>query len=529
MPLPDTTPASRQLAVIFSARTDVGRTRDHNEDNFLVDRRLKLYIVCDGLGGHHGGEIASATAVNVVREHVREHRELLEMFAEESDERREVLDLLRDAVKLANERIHERGRLSQSARSMGTTLSLMLVVGQRGYIAHVGDTRVYRLRGGNFEQLTEDHSLYNEMQRGLQVSAETIQAVGDRIRNQITRAVGVNPTVDVDVFSVPLGARDRFLLASDGLHGPVDDTRIQAYLAEPTLEAIASELIEAANAAGGPDNITAVVLELEEVDDAPGEPGVPPLLREVFAAARSHPFFAPFSDGEVARILDGVERLILAPGELLFASGQALLGTYVVLSGAISAGDSRVPTNPTHETLRRGAVLCEDALLHERPAPYNALGAPGTGAVVAIVPRAIFLSGVVQKPLLLLKVAQTIASLLGRRLDNAVLTAGQASLHVWDPRMKPRPNTRPTERPRVLPEPPSGARGGQQARETMPSMPAIPAIPSLPPAQRRPRSDRPGSDQPRSLTLPAIPSIKSPGMPPPLPPPLPGANGKDES
>lgn len=535
-PLPSTTP--KEIDVLFSARTDVGRSREHNEDNFLVDRRLRLYIVCDGLGGHHGGEIASATAVNVVREHVREHRELLEMFDGDAYERPEVLQLLEAAVKLANERIHERGRLAQSARGMGTTLSLLLIVGGRGYTAHVGDTRIYRLRGGAFTQITEDHSLLTEMQRGLQVSAETMQAVGDRIKNQVTRAVGVHPTVDVDVASIDLLDGDRFLLASDGLHGPVPDEVLATVLADPSLDAVTSRCIDLANAAGGPDNITAVVLEIETSDAAPADPALT-LARQAFMLARSQPVFRSFADGDLARILDGAERVALAPGEVLVDHDGSVSGLHILLSGELVMQDLR-GGGATPVVLKPGALIFEEALLAERLAPCRITAMRHGPAALAHIPRAIFLSHAVQKPLLLLKVAQAIAVSSARRLDHAVSTTGSLSFYLHDPDGSGGPSTRPIDRSAgVSAGPPTGIglRPGQQRAAvsskppgSVPPPPPGATAPAIPSAQepRSRQSERSPSDT-RHLTLPAIPSIKSPSLAPPLPPPLPpGRERRDD-
>ncbi len=535
-PLPQ--PPPRQIDVLFSARTDVGRSREHNEDNFLVDRRLRLYIVCDGLGGHHGGEIASATAVNVVREHVREHRELLEMFDGDEQERPEVLLLLEAAVKLANERIHERGRLAQTARGMGTTLSLLLVVGSRGYTAHVGDTRIYRLRDGAFSQITEDHSLLTEMQRGLHVSAETMQAVGDRIKNQVTRAVGVNPTVDVDVGSVDLRDGDRFLLASDGLHGPVPDDILASVLADPSLDAVTSRCIDLANAAGGPDNITAVVLEIETSDAEPADPSLT-LARQAFALARGQAIFRGFADGDLARILDGVERVSLPPGAVLVDHDNSVSGLHILLSGELVIQDLR-NAGATPVVLKPGALIFEEALLAERLAPCRITAMRHGQASLAHVPRAIFLSHAVQKPLLLVKVAQAIAISGARRLDHAVATTGSLPFYLPDPDASGDPSTRPTDRASGLnAAPPTGIglRPGQQRAAvsskppgTVPPPPPGATAPALPSAQdgRSRQGERSASDT-RHLTLPAIPSIKSPSLAPPLPPPLPpGRERRDD-
>src|ERR1700691_5022432 len=152
----------------FYAATDVGRVRDHNEDNFLVDKKLALFIVADGMGGHAAGEIASAIAVRVMHEEVRRERELLDAYArrEPGDDkvtRRDIVALLEQAVQRASSKVHEEAATDPNKRGMGTTLSALLIVGDQGFIAHVGDSRIYLIRGERVEQLTEDHTVVNEL------------------------------------------------------------------------------------------------------------------------------------------------------------------------------------------------------------------------------------------------------------------------------------------------------------------------------------------------------------------------------
>ena len=149
----------------FWASTDVGRVRKLNEDNFLVDKRLNLFVVCDGMGGHAAGEVASAIGVRTVRDVVHAHRELLERHERAPDDvptRREVLKLVEKAVLDANSRVYEASIEDEAKRGMGTTCCLLLLSGKRGFIGHVGDSRIYMLRDNSLHQMTEDHSLYNE-------------------------------------------------------------------------------------------------------------------------------------------------------------------------------------------------------------------------------------------------------------------------------------------------------------------------------------------------------------------------------
>jgi len=209
-------------SIRFYAATDVGKVRAHNEDNFLVDKKLALFIVADGMGGHAAGEVASAIAVRTVHEEIKREKELLDDYASGATGTskvtpRDVVALLEHAVQRACSKIHEEARIDAAKRGMGTTLSALLVVGHQGFIAHVGDSRVYLSRGGKIQQLTEDHTVFNELIKRGKLTREQIDKVQQK--NAITRAVGVYERVEVDTLIVELIAGDNVVLASDGLHG----------------------------------------------------------------------------------------------------------------------------------------------------------------------------------------------------------------------------------------------------------------------------------------------------------------------
>ena len=249
--------------VQYFARTDVGRLRDHNEDNYLVDKKLSLSVVADGMGGHAAGEVASALAVRIIHEEIKAHRDVIDAFGEEgADERagsKEILNVLEQAVNRACQKIHEEAKADPAKRGMGTTLSALLIAGSQGFIAHVGDSRIYLLRGGKIQQVTEDHTVYNELVKRGKLTRDQIEKVAQK--NAITRAVGVYERVEVDTLTIEVLPGDQFLLASDGLHGYIAHTaELEPYLEEADGETAAEELIALANRKGGKDNITAVLV-----------------------------------------------------------------------------------------------------------------------------------------------------------------------------------------------------------------------------------------------------------------------------
>src|SRR6186713_3129580 len=174
-----------QNEVRFSALTDVGKKRDHNEDNFLVDKKLSLFVVADGMGGHAAGEVASAIAVRTIHEEIKRERDLLNDFIAGARgasrvTNKDVLALMEHSVQRACSRIHEEAQNDTAKRGMGTTLSALLILGTRGFIAHVGDSRIYLGRGGAVQQITEDHTVFNELVKRGKLSREAIDKIGHK-------------------------------------------------------------------------------------------------------------------------------------------------------------------------------------------------------------------------------------------------------------------------------------------------------------------------------------------------------------
>src|ERR1700759_3040049 len=246
----------------FWPKTDVGRVRDVNEDSFLVDESIGLAIVADGMGGHAAGEIASNIAVHTCRDTIYRERELIDRFERgiDSVSRQDVLRLMEQAVQNACAAVYAEAQKDSGKRGMGTTLIALLLVGSRGFIAHVGDSRIYMLRKGLVHQLTEDHSLINELLKRGRLTPEQIAKLN--MKNAVTRAVGVYESVEVDTLDLDVLAGDNFLLCSDGLSEYAQQSDILRVFREVPEDSVAQTLIDLANAGGGKDNITAVVVKV---------------------------------------------------------------------------------------------------------------------------------------------------------------------------------------------------------------------------------------------------------------------------
>ena len=249
--------ASYKSAVL----TDVGMKREHNEDSFLVNEDLGLYAICDGMGGHAGGETASRLAVQTIE------RELLSARLREDDpfsadkplDDTPLAGALREAVEGACAAVFRTSKSNPELQGMGTTCISLLIHGEHALVGHVGDSRAYLVRDGEITQLSEDHSLVNEQVRAGLLSVE--EAKVSRLKNIITRSVGFEEDVLVDVMGVETRAGDKFLLCSDGLANLVENDEIREFLLAHPLEEVPPRLVELANDRGGDDNITVLAVE----------------------------------------------------------------------------------------------------------------------------------------------------------------------------------------------------------------------------------------------------------------------------
>jgi serine/threonine protein phosphatase PrpC len=235
--------------------THTGLVRATNEDAYLVRPDLGLFAVADGLGGRPAGEVASQMAIDAVREHVEGSGALHPAHNGPL--------LLLGGVEVANALIHATAQGDPSKRGMGTTFTGVLVFGNRIAIAHVGDSRVYRLRGGHLEAMTEDHTLVRELVQAGAMTPE--EAKTSELRSRLVRAVGADESVEIDTRLDVTEPGDVYLLSTDGLHGVLGDEDIAAVLlAEHDLTRAVLELIECALDEGGPDNVTAVLIRIGE-------------------------------------------------------------------------------------------------------------------------------------------------------------------------------------------------------------------------------------------------------------------------
>ncbi|MFM7224281.1 MAG: Stp1/IreP family PP2C-type Ser/Thr phosphatase [Actinomycetota bacterium] len=347
------------MRIVVGSATDVGRVRANNEDAFLVDDEHGCYAVADGMGGHLGGEVASATAIETLRAAVAGNAPIDE------------------AIGRANTAVLAKAATDPALTGMGTTLTGLTVADGAVVIGHVGDSRAYLVRDDAMRLLTDDHSLVGEMIREGRLTVE--QAAVHPQRSVITRCLGSIPDVAVDVIALPVVAGDRIVLCSDGLTTMIGDDEILALAGvdvEP--DEIARRLVAAACAAGGEDNVTVVVVDVEDIDGHPAVVGsnaeatpMPPIAAEPELPPSARPESgAPLPPANRRRSVVRAVALVTAP-ILVIAIAVGVLGWYARRSYFI--GEARgvvviyqgVP----------GGVVGWNPTLRERSAPTLRLGA----------------------------------------------------------------------------------------------------------------------------------------------------------
>jgi len=357
-----------------SGRTDVGQRRGHNEDYFLADAELGLWLVCDGMGGHACGEIASRLAADTIRE--RFWTDLPTLGAR--DPKSTLPMLMTRAVEEASHRIFVQAQQDPAKAGMGTTCTVLLVHGNLGIVGHVGDSRLYILRGGQVHQLSEDHTYIAETVRlGLMTREEAKQTIPT---NVLTRAVGPQPTVRVDTMVFEILPSDTFLLCSDGLTQYLDDeSSLARTLGGEDMATTVDQLVSYANGRGGSDNITALVLR-----------ALPPTRRAEEAIARATQVNVEFqwlrsmnllqelTMAELVRVASRLGQASFNAGEVVIQEGEISNTLYL-----LTAGEAMVArAGRDLAILKAGSHFGEMALLSRRPRSASVTATEPTRALV---------------------------------------------------------------------------------------------------------------------------------------------------
>ena len=245
--------------MFICACSDVGKIRDINQDAYyyIEDDKLPIFIVADGMGGHKAGEVASNLAISTIIRHYESSKQKIlskEMF---------IPQFLNESVELANDNLIEEASGDDELKGMGTTVTMCLILDNEVYIGHVGDSRAYLLRDGELSQITQDHSLVGELLRIGSITKD--EAVNHPKKNIITRALGSNPKINVDVFNRELQNEDKIILCTDGLTNMVTEEKIlEILLSSEIPSAVCSTLVNISNEAGGIDNTTIMIIKAKQ-------------------------------------------------------------------------------------------------------------------------------------------------------------------------------------------------------------------------------------------------------------------------
>jgi serine/threonine protein phosphatase PrpC len=358
------------MKLISWGQTDVGRVRDHNEDAVVVDPRMAFYMVADGVGGGRAGDVASALAAQVVHQRVSElHTEAAQsnLLGDADAMRTRILDCFNRALQEASEAIYFRGMKDETCRGMASTTVAFQILGPLCVIAHVGDSRLYLVRGGVTYQLTEDHTL---LQKLLQTGALTPEE-GRNFphRHVISRSLGSNPHVEVDLLVVDVCPGDRFVACSDGLSDHVGSDEMQKVVMASPPQRAAQKLIAMANERGGEDNITVIVVEAQGGQAQPGRLRTEQkvgFLRDIF-------LFKDLNFQEILKVLTVVREVRFKDGDVVVREGDFGDELFVVVEGMVGVSEIGVPLT----RIGKGGQFGELGLLGNsvRTATVTALGA----------------------------------------------------------------------------------------------------------------------------------------------------------
>ncbi len=341
-----------------ASRTDVGRVRSNNEDNFYADPNLGLFIVCDGMGGHSAGEVASKTACEVITREIAGSGKIREKFlaSGKSADVKVVAKMVEAAIHTACKEVYKKASRNPELAGMGTTCTVVLVAGHnKGILGHVGDSRLYVVRQNMVHQLSDDHTYVNELVKRGALSRE--QARNHPQGNVLSRALGVQPTVPVDTMIFDIDPGDTYLMCSDGLYNYyADPTEITKVIGDADIEGGLNQLIDRAMERGGHDNLTGIVMRIA---------GTPPPADAAVAAEqriailKRIPIFAHLSYNELVKVVGLTQLVKVKSGETFIREGEPGDELYVVLAGEVS-----VVKGGQHITaLKAGAHIGEMALI----------------------------------------------------------------------------------------------------------------------------------------------------------------------
>jgi PPM family protein phosphatase len=389
-------------------QTDVGLKRSTNEDSFVVDPELDLFIVCDGVGGHNAGEVASANTVRLVQQYIRKNRAVVDRYAREDipAHREAVSELVSDAINVACSEVFKMAQADKGKSGMATTIVLFLRAGKKAVIANVGDSRIYQARADRAYQLTEDHAIIAEQIRKGLLKPEEAGKYGKS--DSITRAVGFQEGVEVDTLHIDLAPGDLYLLCSDGLCDYFKEPQdFSTFAKKAKLPDLSKELVTFARAQGGKDNITAIVVHVEaesatKTNESEAMPK-PELIQKI-------PLFRYLTYQELMKVLAVASVRSYMPNDPIIVENSLGNEMFVILSGSVSLLKSGQMIRP----LKPGAFFGEMGLIDNAPRSASIVAAEPTRLMV--IGRADFYPLLRKEPNLAVKLLWSFCQSLNERL-----------------------------------------------------------------------------------------------------------------
>jgi PPM family protein phosphatase len=404
------------MKIVAFGSTDVGQKREHNEDFYLIIPSLGLHIVCDGMGGHAAGEVAAEMAARTVAALIEREREFLTDYNDNPEARDRVLTIARSAVEDASRLIHDRAVSDAQRAGMGTTLIMLLIVGDKGVMAHVGDSRLYMLRGGKLHHMSEDHNYAAEM---VKYGMPPEQARKSPFGNRLTRAVGIQSEVKVDTLLFDVLPDDLYLLCSDGLAGYFEgdqEATLVQLLQQTDRRQLSERLVAAANERGGQDNITAlVVVAQQEADRATEDSERSHQVNRQIDTLRHVSLFRDLTLRETVAVLSKMQSFECEAGHVLIREGERDDRLFVLVEGQLSVSRQGQELNK----LTSGAHIGEMALVSKRP--RTATVTTQKPSKMLMMERTDFETILHKAPALGVKLVLNMAQVLSERLDDAML------------------------------------------------------------------------------------------------------------
>lgn len=394
-------------------QSDVGKVRSHNEDCFRIDPELGLYLVCDGMGGHAAGEVASQAAATELQRYIATHRARLSAFDGTPRAAEDLADLVTQAIMHASKAVYDVAAGDRGKHGMGTTCVMLLAVADKGIAANVGDSRLYLVRDGKLYQLSTDHNFISEAVAQGMMTPE--QAAISPHAHVLTRAVGTQPSVCPDLLVFDILPGDTFLLCSDGLYEYTKDPEeLCAMLSVPSLKDIPGHLIRRALEGGGHDNITAIVARAVAPQDQQSRARRDSIVRDL-DAVRDIELFRELTMQEVVKVYNLLTPLSVEAKTTIIREGDASSHLFVITDGSVIVRREGADV----ASLGPGAHFGEMALLNQKPRSATVIAEKPT--TLLKLAREDFHALMGHEPAIASKFLWKFAQTLSLRLDDAYL------------------------------------------------------------------------------------------------------------